>query len=177
MFLIILLLSIIDRAGAKLSVHFLSSCRHFAPLLCSSHFKITNDLSLCDSPDRCEADVNPRQIKSYCGGWVCALKMASIKAEKEACHAIPHVGASAAGCELCPPAGVWCGRQLTTERPVSVGGDPVLHLTHIACWQRNSVAFTPAVYHTVEFLNYTFFILTRRIHRSLESRVLSGVST
>lgn len=32
----------------------------------SSYLKKTNDLSLCDSLDRWEADVNPRQIKSYC---------------------------------------------------------------------------------------------------------------
>eukprot|EP00064_Thunnus_orientalis_P003040 superscaffoldBa00000241_g3048 len=42
----------------------------------------SNDLSLCDSPDRCEADVNPHQIKFYCGAFiVCGWS-------KEACHAV-----------------------------------------------------------------------------------------
>lgn len=36
----------------------------------SSYFKKTNDLSLCDSPDRCEANVNPHQIKSFCGACI-----------------------------------------------------------------------------------------------------------
>lgn len=48
--------------------------------------KKANDLSLCDSLDRCEADVNPCQIKSYCGvcfphvrqkGWERALSRCS----------------------------------------------------------------------------------------------------
>lgn len=66
---------------------------------------------------RCEADVNPCQIQSYCGacivcGW---LK----KAEKEACHAVLYAGVSVAGCKLCPLAGMWCGRELDRERPFS----------------------------------------------------------
>lgn len=69
-----MLVSIIDRARLDCP-----SVLPFIPLppsgpSGSSYFKKTDDLSLCDSPDRCEADVNPRQIRSYCGecivcGW------------------------------------------------------------------------------------------------------------
>lgn len=63
-----------------------------------SYFKEINDLSLCDSLDRCEADVNPCQIKSYCGACIVCSQLE--KAEKEACHAVLHAGVSVAGCKL-----------------------------------------------------------------------------
>lgn len=55
-------------------------------------------------PDRCEADVNPCQIESYCGPGIVEGGGAPGK------RRLVTLFFTAAGCELCPPVSVWRAR-------------------------------------------------------------------
>lgn len=94
-------------------------------VLLASYFKESNDLSLRDSSDRCEADVNPRQIKFYCVAFiVCGWS-------KEACHAVLQENVSAADCKMCALAGVWSGGELVRERGLSLSKVTWCYNSHI----------------------------------------------